>query len=413
MSSTSHVRNIGIIAHIDAGKTTVTERVLFYTGKEHRMGEVHEGAARMDWMAEEQERGITITAAATRIEWDGFAINLIDTPGHVDFTAEVERSLRVLDGAVVVFDGVHGVEAQSETVWRQADRYQVPRICFVNKLDRPGGSFERSLQSIRKRLGKTTLVCQLPVGAERAFSGVVDLVEERAFVWKDEGMGETFDTLPVPGPIREEAALYRLELVSTVADFDDEVAELYLADKPVDAATLRAGIRKATLTNRATPVFCGAALRNKGIQPLLDAVVAYLPSPLEVPVPQGYHPETEEPEQRRCDDEDPFSAIVFKSFADRHGDLTYLRVYSGTLKEAGHVYNPRANRGERIQQLVRMHASQRTRVAEVHAGDIVATTALKFAVTGDTLCAKSDPILYEPAHFPETVMSMAIEPKSS
>ena len=413
MSDTRHVRNLGIIAHIDAGKTTVTERILYYTGKEHRMGEVHEGAAKMDWMEEEQQRGITITAAATRIFWRDYAVNLIDTPGHVDFTAEVERSLRVLDGAVVVFDGVHGVEAQSETVWRQADRYDVPRICFINKLDRAGASFERSLDSIRKRLGKRTLVCQIPIGLERELMGVVDLVEQCAYIWADDSLGDVFERVEIPEELREDADIYRDDLLKAVADFDDEVLELYVADEPVPADLLRAGIRKATLTDEASPVLCGSALRNKGIQPLLDAVIEYLPAPVEVAVPEGVNPETGQVESRPCDSEAPFSGLVFKSFSDRHGDLFYMRAYSGTLKEGGHVYNPRAKRGERIQQLFLMHASQRERVKEIHAGDIVALVGLKFAVTGDTLCAKSDPILFEPARFPETVISMAIEPKSS
>ncbi|MHC4849798.1 MAG: elongation factor G, partial [Planctomycetota bacterium] len=413
MASIENTRNIGIIAHIDAGKTTVTERILYYSGKEHRIGEVHEGAAKMDWMEEEQQRGITITAAATAVPWRDHWINLIDTPGHVDFTAEVERSLRVLDGAVVVFDGVHGVEAQSETVWRQANRYHVPRLCFVNKLDRAGASFDRAVESIRKRLNKLPLICQLPIGVEKELRGVVDLVAMRAFVWADEGLGEDFEETQIPAELAEDAALFRDELVSQVADLDDEVAELFLAEEPVDAETLKAGIRRITLRTDATPVFCGSALKNKGVQPLLDAVLAYLPSPLEVPVPDGHDPKTEEPLTRACDPDEPFSALVFKSFADRHGDLVYMRVYSGTLSESGHVFNPRAGKGERIQQLFRMHASQRERLKEVTAGDIVATVGLKFAVTGDTLCAKSDPILYEPARFPETVISMAIEPKSS
>jgi elongation factor G len=407
------VRNIGIIAHIDAGKTTTTERILYYTGKEHRIGEVHEGAAKMDWMEEEQQRGITITSAATRIRWRDIAINLIDTPGHVDFTAEVERSLRVLDGAVVVFDGVHGVEAQSETVWRQADSYGVPRICFINKLDRAGASFERALETIRKRLKKTTLVCQLPIGEEKELRGVIDIVESKAYVWSDEGLGEEFETVDIPGDMAEIAELHRQDLIEAVADFDEGVAELFLGEEAIDAERLRAGIRKATLTNEATPVLCGSSLKNKGVQPLLDAVVAYLPSPLDVPPAKGHAPDSEEVLERPCDPDAPFSGLVFKSFADRHGDLVYMRIYSGTLKESGHVYNPRAKRGERIQQLFRMHASQRERVKEAHAGDIVATVGLKFAVTGDTLCAKADPILYEPARFPETVMSMAIEPRSS
>jgi len=402
MTDLSRIRNIGIIAHIDAGKTTVTERILYYTGKEHRIGEVHEGAAKMDWMAEEQERGITITAAATTLFWRDHQINLIDTPGHVDFTAEVERSLRVLDGAVVVFDGVHGVEAQSETVWRQADRYDVPRICFVNKLDRAGGSFDRSVLSIQRRLGANTLVCQMPIGAEREFRGVVDLVEEKALLWSGEGLGESFETVDIPEDLAEEAELHRLELIGAVADYDDPVAEAYLADEPVGAELLRAGIRSAVL-----------ALRNKGVQPLLDAVVDYLPSPAEVPPARGEDPETGDPIERPCSEDAPFAALVFKLFSDRHGDLVYMRAYSGTLKENGHVYNPRAKRGERVHQVYRMHASQRERVKEVRPGDIVAAVGLKFASTGDTLCLKAEPILLEPARFPETVLSMAIEPKSS
>ncbi len=413
MSDLHHVRNLGIIAHIDAGKTTVTERILFYTGKEHRIGEVHEGAAKMDWMVEEQERGITITAAATVILWRDHRINLIDTPGHVDFTAEVERSLRVLDGAVVVFDGVHGVEAQSETVWRQAERYRVPRLCFINKLDRAGASFDRSLQSIQRRLGKRTLVCQIPIGSERGFRGVVDLVGLRAFLWEDESDPHRFAEAEIPADLRELADLQREELVDAVADLDDGVADLYLAEEEVPAEALRAAIRRITIANRATPVLCGAALRNRGIQPLLDAVVDYLPSPLETEMPHGAHPETGEAETRPCDADAPLSALVFKSFSDRHGELVYLRIYSGTLAEGGHVYNPRVRKGERIQQIFRMHASDRERIKEAQAGDIVATVGLKYAVTGDTLCAKTEPILYEPARFPETVLSMAIEPKSS
>jgi len=406
-------RNIGIIAHIDAGKTTVTERILYYTGKEHRMGEVHEGTAKMDWMPEEQERGITITAAATTLSWRGCRINLIDTPGHVDFTAEVERSLRVLDGAVVVFDGVHGVEAQSETVWRQADRYHVPRICFVNKLDRGGASYDRSVATIRRRLRGVPLPCQMPIGAEREFCGVVDLVEERAFVWSAEGLGERFDTLPVPEEARAEAARRRLELVAAVAELDEALADLYLADRPVPSAELKAAIRRVTLARKGAPVLCGAALRNRGIQPLLDAVVDYLPAPDEVLPAVGHLPDSDEAVVRACDDQAPFSALVFKSFSDRHGDLVYLRVYSGTLAENGHVWNPRARRGERVQQLYRMHAQERERIPEARAGDIVAAVGLKFAVTGDTLCEKAHPVVFERPRFPETVIAMAIEPKSS
>jgi elongation factor G len=413
MRSIDKIRNIGIIAHIDAGKTTVTERILYYSGKEHRIGEVHEGAAKMDWMEEEQKRGITITAAATAVPWRDQWINLIDTPGHVDFTAEVERSLRVLDGAVVVFDGVHGVEAQSETVWRQARRYGVPRICFVNKLDRAGASFERAVDSIRKRLGATPLICQLPIGEERELKGVLDLVRERAYVWSDEGLGEDYDDLPVPEEFVEDVTLHREELVERVANLDEEVEGLYLAEEPVSAEALAAALRRITIRSAATPVFCGSALRNKGVQPLLDAVLAYLPSPLDVAVPEGHDPQSMDPRTRDCDPDAPFSALVFKSFSDRHGDLIYMRIYSGTIKESGHVYNPRAGKGERVQQIFRMHASQRERVKEAEAGDIVAMVGLKFAVTGDTLCAKTDPILYEPARFPETVISMAIEPKSN
>jgi len=415
MADVSKLRNLGIIAHIDAGKTTVTERILYYTGKEHRIGEVHEGAAKMDWMEEEQERGITITAAATAIEWKDYAINLIDTPGHVDFTAEVERSLRVLDGAVVVFDGVHGVEAQSETVWRQADRYHVPRLCFVNKLDRAGASFERSVASIRKRLSLPPLVCQLPVGIERELRGVVDLVGERAYLWAgdDKDHGEKYEIADVPAEMADDVELQRLELVGAVADLDDEVADLYLAEQPIPEDALRQAIRRITIAGRAAPVLCGSALRNKGIQPLLDAVVDWLPSPYELPPARGRKPDTEEPEERPCDDEAPLSALVFKSFGDRHGDLIYLRVYSGVFEEGGHCYNPRAGRGEKVQQLYKMHANSRTRVKRAPAGDIVAAVGLKFAVTGDTLCAKSAPIVYEPVRFPETVISMAIEPRSS
>jgi elongation factor G len=413
MSEITDVRNIGIIAHIDAGKTTVTERILYYTGKEHRIGEVHEGAAKMDWMREEQERGITITAAATAIPWRGHWINLIDTPGHVDFTAEVERSLRVLDGAVVVFDGVHGVEAQSETVWRQADRYGVPRVCFINKLDRAGASFDHSVESIRRRLSLPPLVCQLPIGLEREMKGVVDLVGSKAYLWSDEGLGEEYEVTDIPAELAMDAQLHRDELVSTVADLDDAVAEQYLAEETVDAEGLAAGIRRVTLACKGAPVLCGAALRNKGIQPLLGAVLAYLPSPVEVPSAVGTNPESGAQEERPCADTAPFSALVFKSFADRHGDLVYLRVYSGTLAENGHTFNPRAKRGEKVQQLYRMHANHRERVKEVHAGHIAATIGLKFAITGDTLCAKAHPVVFEGARFPETVMSMAIEPKSS
>jgi len=407
------VRNIGIIAHIDAGKTTVSERILFYTGKEHRLGEVHEGTAKMDWMQEEQERGITITAAATTLAWKGHRINLIDTPGHVDFTAEVERSLRVLDGAVVVFDGVHGVEAQSETVWRQANKYRVPRLCFINKLDRGGASFDRSIASIRKRLKATPVAVQMPVGTEREFAGIVDLVDEKSRLWAPDGLGEVFETGAVPEELREEAGRRRLELVAAVGEFDEEVADLFLHDRPVPAGVLAAGIRRATLRLQVAPVLCGAALRNRGIQPLLDAVLAYLPSPPEVEAARGLHPDTNREALRECDPAAPFSALVFKSFSDRHGDLVYLRVYSGQMEENGHVYNPRVKRGERIQQLYRMHAAERERLDGVSAGEIVAAVGLKFAVTGDTLCAKSDPIVFERPRFPETVLSMAIEPKSS
>jgi len=413
MRSIEKTRNFGIIAHIDAGKTTVTERILYYSGKEHRIGEVHEGAAKMDWMEEEQRRGITITAAATAVQWRDQWLNIIDTPGHVDFTAEVERSLRVLDGAVVVFDGVHGVEAQSETVWRQANRYNVPRICFVNKLDRAGGSFERSVESIRTRLSVIPLVCQLPIGAERELRGVLDLVEERAYIWSEEGLGEEYETTAVPDEFADDVMLHRDDLVGKVADLDDAVADLYLAEEPVSAKTLKAAIRRITIEGGAVPVFCGSALRNKGVQPLLDAVLDYLPSPLDVPVPTGHDPKTDAPLSRRCDPEEPFSALVFKSFADRHGDLIYLRIYSGRIHESGHVFNPRKGKGERVQQIFRMHASHRDRIKEAEAGDIVAMVGLKFAETGDTLCAKTDPVLFEPARFPETVISMAIEPKSS
>ncbi len=409
----SRIRNFGIIAHIDAGKTTVSERILYYTGKEHSMGEVHEGSAKMDYLPEEQERGITITAAATTIAWREHVLNLIDTPGHVDFTAEVERSLRVLDGAVVVFDAVSGVEAQSETVWRQADRYDVPRLCFVNKMDRGGADFEATLESIRTRLGATIAVASRPVGAGDAFTGVLDLVSRELVRFAGE-QGRTVTREPVPAQLHEELELHRGELVEAVADHDDVLAERYLAGGEVDAVSLRAGLRRATLSARLFPVLCGAALRNIGVQPLLDAVVDYLPSPLDVGTVEGHDPER--PDRRidiAPDPGAPVCALAFKILTDAHGDLTFVRLYAGTLEQGQGLYNPRLGKHERAMRLVRLHANEREPVERATAGDIVALVGLKATATGDTLCDKARQVTLEPIRFPVPVLSMAIEPRTN
>jgi len=407
-----NIRNIGIMAHIDAGKTTATERILYYTGKTYKMGEVHDGAAVMDWMIQEQERGITITSAATSCEWEDKRINIIDTPGHVDFTIEVERSLRVLDGAVAIFDAVEGVEPQTETVWRQADRYHVPRICFVNKMDRVGASFETSVESIRTRLDAKTVQVQIPVGIEETFTGVIDLVRMKSIVWYDE-MGEDWSYEEIPGDMLERAVAARHAMVEKVADFDGEVLEAYIENRPVDADAIKRAIRRGTLTAKIVPVLCGSALKNRGIQPLLEAVSDYLPSPLDVPPIIGENTFTHEDEVRKADDDEPFAALAFKIMSDPYvGKLTYFRVYSGTLDTGTFVLNSTRGHKERVGRILRMHANHREDVRKVGAGDIIAGVGLKKTTTGDTICDPSHPILLEPMTFPEPVIGVAIEPKT-
>ena len=407
------VRNIGIMAHIDAGKTTTTERILFYTGITYKIGEVHEGAATMDWMEQEQERGITITSAATTCHWKDHQINIIDTPGHVDFTVEVERSLRVLDGAVAVFDGVAGVEPQSETVWRQADRYKVPRICFVNKLDRTGADFFRCVDMIGDRLNANYAVLQIPIGAEADFLGVVDLVGMRALVWPGETQkGEDYVVEEIPADLVDAAAEWREKLVETLADADDEFAEKYLEGE-FTTEDMTAAIRRATLADKITPVLTGSAFKNKGVQPMLDAVVAYLPSPLDIGAIEGVKPGTDEIETREPSDSAPFSALAFKIAADPHlGKLTYVRIYSGTLDTGTSVSNSTKDRKERIGKIYRMHANKREEIPTVGAGEIVAVMGLKDTTTGDTLCDPANPVILESMDFPAPVISVAIEPKT-
>ncbi|KRV50787.1 elongation factor G [Wenjunlia vitaminophila] len=415
----ARVRNIGIMAHIDAGKTTTTERILFYTGVNYKIGEVHEGAATMDWMEQEQERGITITSAATTCHWSledvDHTINIIDTPGHVDFTVEVERSLRVLDGAITVFDGVAGVEPQSETVWRQADRYGVPRICFVNKLDRTGAEFHRCVDMIVDRLNATPLVMQLPIGAEADFKGVVDLVSMRGLVWPAEAAkGEMYEVVDIPQTHLEAAQEYRDKLLETVAESDEEMMELYLEGTEPTEEQLIAAIRRATIARAFTPVFCGTAFKNKGVQPLLDAVVRYLPSPLDIEAVEGHKVGDEETVlTRKPSTDEPFAALAFKIMSDPHlGKLTYLRVYSGVLEAGTQVLNSVKGRKERIGKIYRMHANKREEIASVGAGDIVAVMGLKDTTTGETLCDASNQIILESMNFPAPVIEVAIEPKS-
>ncbi len=409
------VRNIGIMAHIDAGKTTTTERILFYTGINYKIGEVHEGAATMDWMEQEQERGITITSAATTCAWKNHTINIIDTPGHVDFTVEVERSLRVLDGAVAVFDGVAGVEPQSETVWRQADRYKVPRICFVNKLDRTGAEFHRCVDMIRTRLAAVPLVLQVPIGTEADFVGVIDLVGMRALTWRGEtSKGEDYATEDIPASHLDAAHEWRDRLLETIAEADDEMMELYLEGEEPKTDALQAAIRRATLASALTPVLCGTAFKNKGVQPLLDAVVAYLPSPIDVPAIAGHAAADESVLVERLPNEDePFSALAFKIMADQHlGKLTYLRVYSGRLETGTQVLNPTKGRRERVGKIYRMHANKREEIASIGAGHIVAVMGLKDTTTGETLCDAREPVVLESMTFPAPVISVAIEPRT-
>jgi elongation factor G len=407
------VRNIGIMAHIDAGKTTTTERILYYTGRTYKMGEVHEGAAVMDWMVQEQERGITITSAATTAFWRDFRINIIDTPGHVDFTMEVERSLRVLDGAIAVFDSVAGVEPQSETVWRQADRYVVPRIAFMNKMDRVGADFFASVQSMVDRLGCRPVPVQLPLGREDGFRGVIDLVEMRGLVWEDE-LGTQADPIEIPSELVEQAEEYHHQLIDAVADHDDELMEAYLSDESsVNPEMLRRALRKATLDLSVVPVLCGTAFKNKGVQPLLDAVVDYLPSPLDVPPVHGVDPRTEHELSRRASPEEPFAALAFKVMSDPYvGKLTYVRVYSGQVNSGDRVLNTTTGKTERVGRILQMHANHREERTEIVAGEIAAVVGFKNTTTGDTLAVDTAPIRLESMQFPEPVISVAIEPKT-
>ncbi len=408
------MRNIGIMAHIDAGKTTTTERVLYYTGRTYKIGEVHEGTAVMDWMEQEQERGITITSAATTCEWRDYTINIIDTPGHVDFTAEVERSLRVLDGAVAVFDAVAGVQPQSETVWRQADKYKVPRVCFMNKMDRVGADFYRSVETLVDRLKCRPVPIQLPIGAEDQFKGIVDLVKMNARVWQDDSLGAKYDDVEIPADMLDEAKEYREKLVEAVSESDDVLFTKFVEGIAITEEELRAGIRKATIAQKIFPVVCGTAFKNKGVQNMLDAVVDYLPSPLDVPPMEGTDVDDKEKKIiRRPDDNEPFSALVFKIMTDPFvGQLAFIRVYSGKLNAGESVYNVAKGRKERIGRLVKMHANKREDITEVLAGDICAAVGLKSVITGDTICDEKHPVILESIDFPAPVIQLAIEPKT-
>jgi len=407
-------RNIGIMAHIDAGKTTTTERVLYYTGKSYKIGEVHDGNATMDWMEQEQERGITITSAATTAFWKDHRVNIIDTPGHVDFTIEVERSLRVLDGAVAVFDSVAGVEPQSETVWRQADKYGVPRMCFINKMDRIGADFYRCVDMIIDRLGAIPAVLQLPIGNESDFVGVVDLIKMQAIVWKDESLGAEFEYTDIPADLADKAAEYREKLIETVVEVDDDAMEAYLEGNEPDEATLKACIRKGCIGNVFVPVLCGSAFKNKGVQPMLDAVVDFLPSPLDVPPIKGVDvDDPEKPMVRKSDDSEPFAALAFKIMNDQHvGTLTFCRIYSGTVQQGAQVQNTVKGKRERIGRMLLMHANTREQIEEAMAGDIVALVGLKDTTTGDTLCDPGKPVILERMEFPDPVIEVAVEPKT-
>jgi elongation factor G len=401
------------MAHIDAGKTTTTERILFYTGKTHRIGEVHEGTATMDWMEQEQERGITITSAATTCTWRDIRINIIDTPGHVDFTAEVERSLRVLDGAVAVFDAVHGVQPQSEKVWRQADKYGVPRICFINKIDKMGADFEHAVDTIRKRLSAKPVAIQIPIGQEAKFVGVVDLIAMKAIVWNDETMGAEYIVEEIPENLKKKAEAFHAQLVETVAENDDEILHKFLEGEEISADELKRSLRKSTIGLKVFPVVVGTSFKNKGVQPLLDAVVDYLPSPLDVPETHGVNPDHGEKIFRHADDKEPFSALAFKIMADPFvGQLTFIRVYSGQLKTGDSVLNVRTTRGERIGRLLKMHANKREEISEILAGDICAAVGLKNVSTGDTICSEDHPIALESITFAVPVISVAVEPKT-
>ncbi|MBI5120918.1 MAG: elongation factor G [Rhodospirillales bacterium] len=406
-------RNIGIMAHIDAGKTTTTERVLYYTGKSYKIGEVHEGTATMDWMEQEQERGITITSAATTCFWRDHRVNIIDTPGHVDFTIEVERSLRVLDGAVTVFDSVAGVEPQSETVWRQADKYNVPRICFVNKMDRIGADFYRCVDMIKDRLGARPMVLHMPIGIESDYLGIVDVLRNKAILWKDESLGAEFYDAPIPAELAEKAAAYRHDMIEAAVEMDDDAMEAYLGGQEPDEATLIKCIRKGTIAMTFVPILCGSAFKNKGVQPLLDAVIDYLPSPVDIPPVQGVKLGSDEAITRTSDDAEPFSALAFKIMTDPFvGSLTFARIYSGVLEAGSYVQNTVKDKRERIGRMLLMHANSREEVKEGRAGDIVALVGLKDTTTGDTLCDPTKPVILERMEFPEPVIEVAVEPKS-
>jgi elongation factor G len=407
-------RNIGIMAHIDAGKTTTTERILFYTGRTHRIGEVHEGTATMDWMEQEQERGITITSAATTCTWKDIRINIIDTPGHVDFTAEVERSLRVLDGAVALFDAVHGVQPQSEIVWRQADKYGVPSICFINKIDKMGADFEHAVDTLRKRLNAKPVAIQIPIGQEAKFIGVVDLIQMKAIIWKDETMGAEYTVEEIPENLKKKAEAFHAQLVETIAENDDDVLHKFLEGETISPEELKKSLRKSTIALKVFPVIVGTSFKNKGVQPLLDAVVDYLPSPLDTPVTKGHNPDKmDEVIERKADDKEPFSALAFKIMADSFvGQLIFIRVYSGQLKSGDSVLNPRTGKTERIGRLLKMHANKREDISEILAGDICAAVGLKNVGTGDTICDEDKPVALESITFAVPVIAVAVEPKT-
>jgi elongation factor G len=407
-----NIRNIGIIAHIDAGKTTVTERVLYYTGRSHKIGEVHDGEAIMDWMPDEQERGITITSAVTTCHWKGRDIHIIDTPGHVDFTIEVERSLRVLDGAVGVFCAVGGVEPQSETVWRQADKYHVPKIAFINKLDRIGADFFGAVEMMKKKLNANPLILQLPVGSEDDFSGIIDLIDMKQVIWEDETLGATFKKEDIPSDLLDTAKSYREKLIETVAEVDDNIMEDYVSEIPVTSESLLAAIRKATVNLKLEPILCGSALKNKGIQPLLDAIVEFLPSPEDIPPIKGVHPETGQPVHCRAKDTDPLAALIFKVSMIEGRKLSYVRIYSGTMNTKADVYNPARKINEKISRILRMHANKRERIDSAGAGSLVGVVGLRESSTGETLCSKDHPVLLERIDFYEPVISIAVEPKT-
>lgn len=408
----THTRNIGIMAHIDAGKTTVTERMLYYTGKVHRMGEVDDGTTTMDWMAQEQERGITITAAATTCQWDGYGINIIDTPGHIDFTVEVERSLRILDGAVAVFCAVGGVEPQSETVWRQADKYHVPRIALINKMDRTGADFFRTVEMMGERLGTSAVPIQLPIGSAESFNGIIDLISMKGLAWDEASFGSIMFDISIPDEMMGSVWEYREQMIEAIADCDDDLLAKYIEGVELSEAEIKAGLRSATLSGKIVPVLCGTALKNKGVQPLLDAVIDYLPSPIDVPSVVGFNPENEE-EERSANDDEPFSALAFKITTDPHvGKLTFLRVYSGVLAKGMTVYNSTHRKFERIGRLMQLHANKREERQAIYAGDIAAVIGFKSVMTGDTVCNPNTPIVLESMAFPSPVMSIAIEPQT-